>query len=118
MTTSLPRLRSRAASVLRRLLPRSRLLVVVAPRNADAATDMAKALREVAGSMRVKGSPEIRAEAVQLMEEDGDLSDGECVSAMRLFTKEIAVAQTYLASKNKDRRTAYLHSAIEDAGFF
>ncbi|KAF7314853.1 Myb-like domain-containing protein [Mycena kentingensis (nom. inval.)] len=87
-------------------------------RNADAATDMASALREVAGSMRVRGSPEIRADAVQLMEDDGELSDGECVNAMRLFTKEIEVAQTFLASKNKTRRTAFLQTAIADAGFF
>lgn len=85
------------------------------PRNAEVGTDIASALREMAGSMKVVGSPEARARAVQQMEEDDEFSDEESATIMRLFTVDSAVAQTYTASKKKSRRTAFIRDSVEAA---
>jgi hypothetical protein len=72
-------------------------------------------MRDLVGSMEVMNTPKVRAAAVQLMEEDDELSDEEAVAAMNLFEKEIAVAQTYIGSKSKARRTAYLQTKLAAA---
>ncbi|KAJ7059779.1 hypothetical protein C8F01DRAFT_1145629 [Mycena amicta] len=82
-------------------------------RNADAASDMASALRDVAGALKVTGSPEIRKRAIEILEDDDKFSDNDCVDAMALFEKNIAIAQTYIGSKNKERRTAYLQRHLD-----
>ncbi|KAF7288468.1 Myb-DNA-bind-3 domain-containing protein [Mycena chlorophos] len=82
-------------------------------RNADAASEMAAALRDVAGALHVRGSPEIRARAVELLEEDGDFSDDDVAIAMELFEEKVSVAQTYIASRNKETRTKYLQRRLE-----
>jgi hypothetical protein len=48
------------------------------------------------------------------MEDDDEFSSGEEVDVMRLFTKDISVAQTYIASSKKSRRTAYVRSILQD----
>jgi ATP phosphoribosyltransferase len=85
------------------------------PRNADVGTDIASALRDVAGSLKVVGSPEVRMRAVQQLEEDDEFSDEESATIMRLFTLDSAVAQTYTASKKKSTRTAYVRGSVEAA---
>jgi ATP phosphoribosyltransferase len=85
------------------------------PRNAEVGTDIAAALRDVAGSLRVVGSPEARMRAVEQMEDDDEFSDNESVTIMRLFTLDSAVAQTYTASKKKSTRTAFVRGSVEAA---
>jgi hypothetical protein len=76
------------------------------PRNAEVGTDIAAALCDVAGSLRVIGSPEARMHAVEQMEDDNEFSDNESATIMCLFTLNSTVAQTYTASKKKSTRTA------------
>jgi hypothetical protein len=83
-------------------------------RNAEAASEMANALLQVASSLNVVGSPEVRQRAIKLMEEDGEFSDNEEVHVMRLFTKDTAVAQTFIGASKKSRRTAFIRSILED----
>ncbi|KAJ7916916.1 hypothetical protein B0H13DRAFT_1870764 [Mycena leptocephala] len=85
------------------------------PRNAEVGTDIAAALRDVAGSLKVVGSPEARMRAVQQMEDDDEFSDDESATIMRLFTMDSAVAQTYTASKKKSTRTAFVRDSVEAA---
>ncbi|KAJ7802458.1 hypothetical protein B0H13DRAFT_1931871 [Mycena leptocephala] len=86
------------------------------PRNADVGTDIASALRDVAGSLTVVGSPEVWMRAVQQLEEDDEFSDEESATiGMRLVTLDSAVAQTYTASKKKSMRTAYVRGSVEAA---
>ncbi|KAJ7506501.1 hypothetical protein B0H11DRAFT_2272238 [Mycena galericulata] len=66
-------------------------------RNAEAASEMATALAQVAKSLNVVGSPE-----------------NEEVTVMRLFTKDTAVAQTYIAASKKSMRTAFIRSVLDD----
>ncbi|KAJ7466259.1 hypothetical protein B0H11DRAFT_2284693 [Mycena galericulata] len=83
-------------------------------RNAEAASEMATALAQVAKSLNVVGSPEVRQRAIKLMEEDADFSENEEVTVMRLFTKDTAVAQTYIAASKKSMRTAFIRSVLDD----
>ena len=50
-----------------------------------------------------------------MMEEDEEFSDGEEVAVMRLFSKDTAIAQTYIGSSKKSTRTAFIRSILEDA---
>ncbi|KAJ7314653.1 hypothetical protein DFH08DRAFT_1041289 [Mycena albidolilacea] len=59
-------------------------------RNAEAASEISIALRDVAQSLNVVGSPEVRDWA-------------------------IAIAQTYIAATKKSRRMAFIRSFLEDA---
>ncbi|KAJ6503676.1 hypothetical protein C8R45DRAFT_1209316 [Mycena sanguinolenta] len=85
------------------------------PRNSEAGSDIASALRDVAGSLKVVGSPEARRRAIQQLEDDDDFSDHESATIMRLFTRDSAVAQTYTASTKKAIRTAYTRECLEEA---
>jgi hypothetical protein len=60
------------------------------------------------------GSPEVRSRAVQMMEEDEGFSSDEEPLVMRLFAKDISVAQTYIASTKKSRRVAFIRAILED----
>lgn len=49
-----------------------------------------------------------------MMEEDEDFSESEEPLVMRLFTRDIAIAQTYIAATKKSRRTAFIRSLLEE----
>ncbi|KAJ7462980.1 hypothetical protein FB451DRAFT_1266486 [Mycena latifolia] len=84
-------------------------------RNADSTSEVTAALRQVAGSMKVASSPEIRECVVKQLEDDGDFSEDDGADIMILFTDDSAIAQTYLASDKKDRRTAFLARSLQEA---
>jgi hypothetical protein len=84
-------------------------------RNADSASKIAAALQQVATSLKVVSSPEIRDRAVKQMEEDGDFSGDEGANIMMLFKDDSAIAQIYLASTKKERRTAFLENCLRKA---
>ncbi|KAJ7703618.1 hypothetical protein B0H17DRAFT_1127233 [Mycena rosella] len=84
-------------------------------RNAKAASEIAIALRDVASSLNVVGSPEVRQRAIKMMEEDDEFSDGEEVNVMRLFSRDTAIAQTYIGSSKRTTRTAFICSILDDA---
>ena len=53
-------------------------------------------------------SPQCCSAAMNLLEEDGDLSDNEQVQAIRLFSRCTTIADSYLAIKKKATRTRYI----------
>jgi hypothetical protein len=57
-------------------------------------------------------SPQRRSAAINLLEEDGDLSDNEQVQAIRLFSRHTTVADSYIAIKKKATRTRYIQSEL------
>jgi hypothetical protein len=75
---------------------------------------MAGAIKRVALALNTVNSPEVRKRAIRQMEDDGDFSDNEEVNVMRLFMKDTAVAQTYIGSRKKTSRTAFMRSILED----
>ncbi|KAJ7036435.1 hypothetical protein C8F04DRAFT_1258001 [Mycena alexandri] len=83
-------------------------------RNAEDAFEMAGAIERVAMALNTVGSPEVRKRAIRLMEDDSDFSDNEEVDVMRLFTKDTAVAQTYIRSRKKSTRTAFICSILAE----
>ncbi|KAJ7850174.1 hypothetical protein B0H14DRAFT_3452097 [Mycena olivaceomarginata] len=82
--------------------------------NAEAASKIVAALQGVAQSLNVVGSPQVRDRAIKMMEEDEDFLESEEPLVMRLFTKDIAIVQTYIAATKKSRRTAFIRSLLEE----
>ncbi|KAJ6576148.1 hypothetical protein DFH09DRAFT_1311585 [Mycena vulgaris] len=83
-------------------------------RNAEAAAEIASALERVASSLVVVGSPQVRKQAMSLMEKDGDFVGRDLVKIMKLFAKDTAVAQIYVASSQQAMRTDFIRSLIDD----
>ena len=48
------------------------------------------------------------------MEEDKEFSDREEMAVMMLFSKDTAVAQTYIGLSKKSTCTVFIHSILED----
>ncbi|KAJ7735178.1 hypothetical protein B0H16DRAFT_1731442 [Mycena metata] len=84
-----------------------------AKRNAEAISEIAGALRQVAMSLNAPSSPDITKRAIEMMEED-EFSEGEEPLVMRLFTKEIDIARTYVNTTKKSRRTASIRSYLAE----
>jgi len=72
------------------------------------------ALASAFSSSGVSTSPEQKWLAIQLLEDDGDLSDNEHIRAMKLIHCDISVADVLLAVGSKERRTHYIQSELED----
>jgi len=83
-------------------------------RNADAVSEIAGALRQVAMSLIPPESPDITKRAIQMMDEDNEFSSDEEPAVMRLFTKEVDVARTYINDPKKSRRTTFVRSILAD----
>ncbi|KAJ7336834.1 hypothetical protein DFH08DRAFT_813149 [Mycena albidolilacea] len=82
--------------------------------NAEAASEIAMALHDIAKYLNTMGSPEVCSHAMQMMEEDEGFSSDEELLVMRLFAKDISVAQTYIASTKKSCRITFIHAILED----
>lgn len=72
------------------------------------------ALASAFSSSGVSTSPERKRSAIQLLEDDGDLSDNEPIRAMKLIHRDTSVADVLLAVGTKERRTHYIQSELED----
>jgi hypothetical protein len=83
-------------------------------RNSQAASEIALALEHVANSLNVVGSPEVRRKAIKVLEDDGDFSENDEVKIMRIFTKDTAVAQTYIGVSKQSKRTKFIRSVLDD----
>lgn len=81
--------------------------------NVDAMSEIAGALRQVTMSLNTPSSPDITKCAIEMMEED-EFSEGEEPLVMRLFTKEIDIARTYVNTTKKSRRTAFIRSYLTE----
>ncbi|KAF5341572.1 hypothetical protein D9758_014056 [Tetrapyrgos nigripes] len=88
--------------------------------NAEAGDNVADAIRglysvmkdEPPASVMALSTPERRKAAVELMEEDGELSETEEVLALQLFSHHKEAADTFLSTKKKTLRTAYLQAEL------
>jgi hypothetical protein len=76
-------------------------------------SEIAGALRQVAMSLNTPSSPDITKRAIEMMEED-EFSEGEEPLVMRLFTKEIDIARTYVNTTKKSSRTAFIRSYLTE----
>ena len=90
-----------------------------APRNSSSAIfelagqlgSIAKTFEPTSGGL---SSPERRRLAIQLLEKDGDLSDNEEVAAIRLFSRNTAVADSFVSITKKATRTAFVQAELLD----
>jgi hypothetical protein len=74
---------------------------------------VADALSSVASSLsgcdnQGFGTPQRRTRAIKAVAADQSLTQGEQIKAMRLFRKDIASADTYLAIDDPELRSAYI----------
>lgn len=74
----------------------------------------AMAIPETAGAGELLASPQRRTAAVCALEAEGDLSVRDQVNLIRLFQRNTAVADSYLAIKNKATRDAFIRSELDD----
>jgi hypothetical protein len=85
----------------------------------DALFEVAESIRAVATSVLVSekdSSDHVhRAAAIEAVEADGSLTRSECIKVMKLFRRDIDIADAYLAIKDSKLRTAFILSELEDA---
>lgn len=88
------------------------------PTAGHAITEVASSVRDLAtafvGSMGSTSTPE-RKTAIQMLEEDDDLSEDEKIDAIQLFRKDSTIAQSYLSIRKKDTRTRYIQRELATA---
>lgn len=60
-------------------------------------------------------STDYHANAIELLQDDGDLSDNEMLDAFSIFDQNEKVAKTYCTIKRKSLRTSYIQKRISDA---
>jgi hypothetical protein len=82
-------------------------------------TEVASSVRELAtafvGSMGSTATSPERKIVIQMLEEDGDLSEDEKIDAIQLFRKDSTIAQSYLAIKKKETRARYIQRELATA---
>jgi hypothetical protein len=82
---------------------------------ADAIQSLANNFSSSAPTANVMATttPERRAAALKLMEDDGEFSEDESVSVICLFAHKKAVHDTFLSLSNKERRTKYVRKELD-----
>lgn len=85
--------------------------------------DVANAIRDVANSMRssegivsseLSGTPQRRKHAIEMLSDDGDLSDDDSIRAFRLFRRNSSIADTYISIPQKRLCTAYIQEELSE----
>lgn len=92
------------------------------PSGAAAISEIASAIRTFSSSLAAEASagpqndasPQRRAKAIQMAEDDEDMSDDEAVAVAKMFRGNMAIVDTFLAIPSKARRTKYLRSELDD----
>jgi hypothetical protein len=86
-----------------------------------AVSDVASALREMASSFNSNdadnggpSTPQRRSMAIRAIEKDQELNNNERIKAMRLFKRDIAAADLYLAINDSSVRAEVIRLEIED----
>ena len=74
--------------------------------------NIAKSFEPIAAGLT---SPERCHIAIQLLEKDGDLSENEEVDAIRLFSRNTTIADSYTAISKKTTRTAFIHAELDSS---
>ncbi|KAJ3746202.1 hypothetical protein DFH05DRAFT_1522796 [Lentinula detonsa] len=84
----------------------------------NAGLEIADALRDLADSAKGDISdpnsrtPSRKSRAIRTIEEDGELSDNSMTQAFQLISRNVSVADTYLAISDVSRRTRYLSAEL------
>ena len=84
----------------------------------DALFEVAESIQAVATSVLVSekdSSDHVhRAAAIETVEADGSLTCSECIKVMKLFRRDIDIADAYLAIKDSELHTAFILSELKD----
>jgi hypothetical protein len=81
----------------------------------DSIAGMTTAIMELASVMKGgPATPERRVKAINLVEDDDAFSDDEQAHVMVLFSRDIAIADTYMGIKSKSVRTAFVRAQMGD----
>ena len=87
-------------------------------RGADALLCVSQAIRFVGEALTTPiggvTTPQRRAKAIALVEEDEDMSDTEVVQVAQMFRAQPDIADTYVALKSKVTRSNYVRAELED----
>ena len=87
-------------------------------RGADTLLSVSQVLRSVGDALihPVHGltTPQRRAKAISIVEEEEDMSDNEVVQVAKMFCAQPDIADTYVALKSKVTRSIYVRSELED----
>ncbi|THU81653.1 hypothetical protein K435DRAFT_972275 [Dendrothele bispora CBS 962.96] len=90
------------------------------PTQNDASLELADALRDLADSAKgdvpdpATRTPSRKSRAIQMLEDDGELSDHSMTMAFQLISRDVSIADTYLAIRDVSRRTRYLEAELSD----
>ncbi|KAF7372348.1 MYB transcription factor 08 [Mycena venus] len=91
----------------------------VRKRNADATSDVATAIAQIAQSLKGDTSPHgrMRQKALEVLQDDADLSETEETEVMLLFANDddAKIAQIYAAGRTKEKRTNFIRKALAKA---
>jgi tellurite resistance protein len=72
-------------------------------------------LADVIAADTVVPSPERKRKAIEVIEDDGDLSGSEMNKVYKIVRRDTAFADTVLAIRKKTARTSFIHSEIYDS---
>ena len=86
--------------------------------NSHTAIDkMAASVSELATAFKNSGgetSPERRKAAIEMIENDDDLSENEQVQIFKVIRRDVAVADFIVGIRDKAKRTRYIQSELAD----
>lgn len=87
----------------------------------DAIFGVANAIRDFSSAFRTDGqasqcevTPQRRARAMKMAEDEDDMSDDEAVAVAKMFRGNMNIVDTYLAIPSQARRRKYLRSELDD----
>lgn len=80
-------------------------------------TEMMEVTRTLCSSIQPVSAPlqspqQRKADAIKLMEADGDFEKSESIPVIHLFTSSIDIVESYLAIRDKDVRTMYIKDSL------
>ncbi len=85
---------------------------------ADALLSVSQAIRSVSDALATPvlgmSTPQRRAKAIAIVEEDEEMSDEEVVLVAKMFHKKPDIADTYVALKSRSIRSDYVRSELND----
>lgn len=84
--------------------------------SAVAISEVTSAINTMAASIKndsIAPSPVCHATAINLLDDDGDVSDSDQVQVIHLFSKNVCLADTYVAIPKKSRCTAFIHAELD-----
>ncbi|KAJ3754549.1 hypothetical protein EV360DRAFT_86732 [Lentinula raphanica] len=79
----------------------------------QAMVEMTNALHDIADG--INDTPRRQQTAVQLLQDDGDMSEEETIEAMCFLTDNTNVVNTFIGIKDKERRTKFIRRMMERA---